>query len=305
MQEEPCVPFETSFGEDENFIHFYDIPPNCDVALAQAGWQVPFCRPLKPPQIKDHYVLHFVRSGKGCYRLKDRTYRIVPGTCFLIYPDQPTVYYADQSSKWEYFWVGLVGRDVEQILSTIGFSPEHQVLHFTNYDIFEPLPRILSSAIRYKDDPLGLWLSTTPMVYSLLFSLVEESRAKTLRYQEHILEDNSHLMNQCYLGNKYVKLATQYIEKHFREPITVEDVANVLHINRSYLSTLYKVNTHISLKQYLQQYRILRAAIMLRISDASITEIAVEVGFKDPLYFSRVFKNHMDCSPTEYRAQYK
>ncbi len=297
------IPFQIFSGSSEHYIHFFDVTPHCDLALGQTGWQIPYCRPLMPPQLKYHYVLHFVRAGEGYFRLRDRNYRIVPNTCFLIYPNQPTVYYTDRGGTWEYFWVGLVGSDVERILSTIGFSPDHQAMLFTNSHVFDLVPEIINSALQYKDDPLGLSLHTMPLICSLLFLLIEEARSNTLSYLDYTPVDNSYLMNQRHDGNKYVKLATQYIEKHYREPITVERIAEYLHLNRSYLSTLFKVNTHISLKQYLQQYRIMLATHFLCETTLSVTEIAAEVGFRDPLYFSRIFKAHLGISPTEYRMQ--
>ena len=103
----------------------------------------------------------------------------------------------------------------------------------------------------------------------------------------------------------YVKQVTKYIEEHYQEQITVDDIAKALHLNRSYLSTLYKVNSQKSIKQYLQHHRILRSTMLLQRTNLSIAEIAMEVGFKDSLYFSRIFKAHMRCSPTQYRAQYQ
>ncbi len=298
-------PFLLLFSDTDNFIHFHDALPNFDISLIQTGYHIPDSRMLMPPAIKDHYVLHFAQSGEGYFLLPDKTYKIVPNTCFLIYPDQPNVYYTEPNVKWEYFWIGIAGRDVDRILSMIGFSREHQALFFPKRQIFSILSNIYSSAIHYKEDPIGQALHTTPLVCTLLFELVDNARTKEPKFLEHISQDNSQLMNQGYFGNKYVKLVNKYIEDHFKEQITVEEIAKELHLNRCYLSTLYKANSNKSIKQYIHHYRILRATILLQRTDMSIADIAEQVGFKDPLYFSRVFKNHVKRTPTEYRSEFK
>lgn len=95
--------------------------------------------------------------------------------------------------------------------------------------------------------------------------------------------------------------ALQYIEAYYCDPITIQDIADNLNINRSYLHRLFKSFTGFSIQNYLLDYRIRQACILLRDTDLSVRVIAHSVSYADPLYFSRIFRQKMGMSPSEYR----
>lgn len=97
--------------------------------------------------------------------------------------------------------------------------------------------------------------------------------------------------------------ALQYIEDHYCDPITIQDIADHLGINRSYLHRVFKSFTGVSIQNYLLDYRIRQACILLKNTDLSIRVIAHSVSFIDPLYFSRLFRQKMGVSPSEYRKE--
>lgn len=83
--------------------------------------------------------------------------------------------------------------------------------------------------------------------------------------------------------------------------LTIQDIANKLSINRSYLTTIFKEYQQQSPKEYLLYIRMHRAKQLLENTKESIKVIAFSVGFSDPLYFSKAFKKYWDCSPREMR----
>lgn len=99
----------------------------------------------------------------------------------------------------------------------------------------------------------------------------------------------------------YVEKALKYIEAYYCDPITIQDIADDLNINRSYLHRLFKSFTGFSIQGYLVDYRIRQACILLRDTDLSVRAIAHSVSYADPLYFSRIFHQKMSMSPSEYR----
>jgi AraC-like DNA-binding protein len=99
----------------------------------------------------------------------------------------------------------------------------------------------------------------------------------------------------------YAALAQAYIEHHYwQAALTISDIVNAVQLERSYLFRLFKEATGMSLLNYLTDYRIQRACELLRASDLSIKSIAYSVGYKDQLYFSRVFKKATSHTPSEY-----
>lgn len=105
-------------------------------------------------------------------------------------------------------------------------------------------------------------------------------------------------------GREAVESIRVYIDTHYAEELTVQNLAERFGFNPSYLGQLFRKHTHLSLNQYIIQKRISVAANLIR-NDASLTvkDIAMAVGYDDPLYFSRIFKRHTGFAPTELREK--
>ena len=86
--------------------------------------------------------------------------------------------------------------------------------------------------------------------------------------------------------------------------ITVKQIADFLNLNRVYFSTLFKERVGISPKQYLLNYRMHIATLMLSNNNASISVIANSVGYSDIYNFSKMFKQHYGVSPKKYTQHF-
>ncbi len=100
-----------------------------------------------------------------------------------------------------------------------------------------------------------------------------------------------------------VKHAIAYLQQYHSEPIARQDLAAAVGVSKDYLSHIFHQELGFSPWEYLNRYRIERAKTLLRETTRSITEIAIQVGFDDLSYFSRVFTKHAGCSPRTYREQ--
>ena len=100
-----------------------------------------------------------------------------------------------------------------------------------------------------------------------------------------------------------VSSALQYIDQHYtEESISLNTVAKAINVSTNYLSAIFSQTVGQSFVEYLTQKRMTRAKQFLRQSNRRAGEIAAEVGYKDPRYFSFVFKKTQGCTPREYRA---
>ena len=100
-----------------------------------------------------------------------------------------------------------------------------------------------------------------------------------------------------------VASALQYIDRHYTdENISLYTVAKAINVSTNYLSAIFSQSVGQSFVEYLTQKRMTRAKQYLRQSNRRAGEIAAEVGYKDPRYFSFVFKKTQGCTPREYRA---
>jgi AraC-like DNA-binding protein len=73
-------------------------------------------------------------------------------------------------------------------------------------------------------------------------------------------------------------------------------------LNRSYLTTLFKEHTGMPIKEYLMEYRLQQSILRLQKANYTVKQSALESGFNDPLYYSRLFKARYKVSPHDYRA---
>ncbi len=92
-----------------------------------------------------------------------------------------------------------------------------------------------------------------------------------------------------------------FIDTNFTSPITLEDMADAIHLNRSYLCRLFRQATGSTLTQYLNFVRIYESEMLLINTKDSITDICDKVGFSDSAYYDRVFRRLNGCAPTAYR----
>ena len=101
-----------------------------------------------------------------------------------------------------------------------------------------------------------------------------------------------------------VVLAQDYIRAHLSERIRVSELADVVGLNESYLSTLFKRETGLSVTEYVQRERIATAKNMLKYSDYTAQQIATALGFSSQSYFTKVFRQTTGHTPTDYRRRY-
>lgn len=111
---------------------------------------------------------------------------------------------------------------------------------------------------------------------------------------EDVLTENGMVMN-----------AVSYIRIHYKEEITLSDVARVCRVTPEYLSRIFYKEMGINFSPFLQNFRISLAKRMLATGDGKVYEVAEAVGFKDQKYFVKVFKKLCGTTPSEYRKEIK
>ncbi len=108
-------------------------------------------------------------------------------------------------------------------------------------------------------------------------------------------------LEQKWAKRDAVTQAIEYMEKNYRKPISLTVLANVVSLNYTYFSSIFKSRTGVSVTAYLQDLRIRKAKEMLISSDARVCDVAHKTGFADERYFEKLFKRCEGITPTEYR----
>lgn len=102
-------------------------------------------------------------------------------------------------------------------------------------------------------------------------------------------------------NSKAVQICKNYIFNHLFEQISIQYLANLVHLNPVYLSQLFKKETGIPLGKYIQTEKLKEAQKLLIQSDQSIAEICMMLHFNDQSYFSSIFKKYTGLTPNQYR----
>lgn len=104
-------------------------------------------------------------------------------------------------------------------------------------------------------------------------------------------------------SHNIVSQAIAYIDENYAtETISLKEVARYTNVSANYFSAVFSQEMQQTFVEYLTQKRMKKAKEMLRKTDKRSAEIAAEVGYKDPHYFSFVFRKTQGCTPTDYRT---
>lgn len=265
-----------------------------DLTLYQNGYEK--CMPMHGfgPNVRNHFLFHYIISGKGTLRVNDTDmghteYHLSGGSGFLIEPGYVNHYWADKEDPWEYIWVEFGGLRANTYLETAGLSNTHPVY----------LPKSPEDGCALQKEMFAI-LGTeesSPLyqighLYLFMDILISTSQSK-----------------KRLLGGKlkefYVREAVSYIEHHYAENITVEGLAQICKLDRSYFGKVFKSVVGQPPQEFLLRYRMEKAAEALMLTSSAIADISVSVGYANSLHFSRAFKSVYGISPREYRRKNK
>ena len=268
-----------------DFKHSFKAPQRAELSLVvyNAGFQK--CPPGYGwgPGVRDHYLLHYIVSGRGSYEAEGRPFTLAAGEAFLAWPDTPIYYRADEDEPWEYYWVGFSGPSAGLLLAQTPFTRRAPVLRPA---AGEQLRRALLDIYKARG---GDYPSAVRMAGYLQAALGLLMESETKRGRDTL--------------SVYAQQGAAFIQQNYSRAIGVEETARQAGVSRSYLYRAFQEAFGCSPNEYLTRYRLQRAAQLLRHSALPVAAVATSVGFEDPYYFSRAFRREMGMSPTEYRAR--
>lgn len=122
-----------------------------------------------------------------------------------------------------------------------------------------------------------------------------------LACQKYIQEEQEKLREK---KGKPILLAVQYVNTHFSEQISLEEVAEASNVSPTYLSKLFKSEMQVGFNEFLTQVRLEESERLLSETNLPVREIATRVGYLDEKYYSKLFKKSTGIKPTEYRRIY-
>lgn len=248
------------------------------------------------------YEIYYFHSGKANYLINDRVYALEPGDLLLMHGMTLHKAHVDPSVAYR--------------RTIIHFNP----YYFKQYvqpayadDLLAPFQKLRNIRLQLSgeakaelEETLGrlerLYRQSTPYAIQRfqaglvdLLLLIGELCSQPLKAIPTFPSSKE----------QHVQAVITFLESHYGEDITLEDVQAQLHLSKYYLAKTFKEVTGMTIFQYLMHRRIYEAKLLLIEQEISITEIGYDVGFKHPSHFSRAFKTHTGLTAEQYRRQHR
>lgn len=234
------------------------------------------------PRIYGHYSAHFVLSGRGVLVSDGVSYQLSAGEGFMIMPDSAVTYTADRFDPWTYVYVNFSGAEDDVLVHSAGISEDKVTFSFDpESGILKDLERMHSLS----RDSSGHGYDVTGCFLIVMSYLVREETKKNGGAQ---------------LPEQYVRRAVSLIENNYDRQISVNDIARRIGVDRTCLYRAFKKDMGTSPVDFLINYRLERAVVLMDRCSMTASAAASAVGFCDASHFSRAFKKKFGVAPGQY-----
>ena len=234
------------------------------------------------------FLFFVVISGSGMLEYCGKTYELNQNSCVFIDCRKAYSHTTDEHNLWTLRWCHFFGPSMGSIYNKYCerggrplFIPDDASPFIT---VLSDLLTVAKSVDYIRDMRINALLSDLMVL---------------------VMSESWHPEDKV-LPNKQVAVfqIKAYLEDHYNERITLDDLSEKFYISKYYLTHSFKNQFGMTINSYLQAVRITQAKQLLRFSDKTIEDIALETGIPDPAYFSRVFKYTEGISPSIYRKQW-
>lgn len=226
-----------------------------------------------------------ILNGKGTLSSYDKRFKLIKGYAALVPHGYSVQVKSDTLEPLTAILLKLNGDALKSIISTIE-RKENGILMNISDDtkIAESAMDILTECSKpYHSD------------FSILYKFFEFINNLELHYSDKKIPSK----------NAYMARAIEYIEQNYNKNISVESIADLLGIERSYLSRLFKTYKNKSTQNYIIDFRINRAKRLFEEEDMNVSQVSAAVGYTNIYCFSRIFKSRVGIPPKEYMENCK
>ncbi|AEB30792.1 putative transcriptional regulator [Carnobacterium sp. 17-4] len=254
------------------------------------------------------YELYFFHGGECKYLINNQIYDLNPGD--MLFLDGLDLHKAHVTGNKELYERSMIHFSPEWILPVL---KELDALFL--FDAFKQLRHGLFHTQVTEEsceiEELITKLSRLSQTTEVNMEIAAEAEAKILLIQllfkvhqldKTTLVELNEVKNGKYL---YAEKIASYLQKHFKEIISIEDISKELNLSSSYISHTFKYSTGYTVMQYLMEYRLIQAKYLIEVvgENKTIKDISRECGFESDAHFNRFFKKKIGATPNEYRKK--
>lgn len=236
----------------------------------------------------NHTELFYIVSGKGQFFIQDQLYPVNVNNLVIISPNVIHTEVSLNAHPLEYIVLGIEGIELKDCSSSNGL--------FLILDRFESaeIAGCLRNILRETELKNTGYEDVCQAYMEILIIRLMRNTALSIPTESQALSAN----RQC-------AKVRQYIDLHFKEALTLDQLAEEGHMNKYYLSHSFKREYGVSPINYMVSRRIEESKYLLAETDLSLSQISQLLGFSSLSYFSQVFRKTQAVTPMEYRQRVK
>lgn len=231
-------------------------------------------RPLKSEAL---YKMHLVNSGQGVLHTMGKSRPLKKGDIFFTFPAFP--HCIESGEDFSYMYISFLGTRGNEILEKLSICRNNFL--FCGYQDVLPMWR---SALSMHPDLCDV---TSESVLLYTFSTIGSKTLSRDRDTDYRSDTAMHIK--------------KYVDDNFSDcNFSLESVSKELSYNKKYISSVFKKTYGVGISAYVNTVRIQHALTLMKQGFKSINDIAFCCGYKDPQYFSKIFKEKTGCPPANY-----
>jgi AraC-like DNA-binding protein len=239
----------------------------------------------RPHGLSEAIIIYCV-NGQGWARVWETEYVIGQDDVLIIPPQHNHAYGAFEQQPWTIYWCHATGTEVSSLLQVLDIQRTHHVLHVNR----------ARDALALSQQLIGLLEAGYPRNSLVAASLILGHLLGTFLLNGH---------NSGTLGSDIDERIDETIEvmqESVHSTLSVAELAAMAKLSPSHYATVFKRKTGYAVLDYFIRLKMQEACKLLDASKLSVKEIAIRLGYDDPLYFSRCFRRIMAMSPRNYRS---
>ncbi len=239
----------------------------------------------------DSFLFLFVPRGKGTLIYKDNTYKLSAGSVVWINCNHGYTYTSSTKKPLELSWIHCNSTVMKQLQGFFRQRQNNVIIRVKELQPFVAVYEEIEKLLREKK--MGFEYSISLQLHNLV-------NAMTLFSQ-----DTDGISNAASSISEKSSLIKEYIEAHFAEKITLDDLSREFCVSKYYMLRSFRNQYGMTIIQYLGACRIQQAKKLLRFSDMQIEAIAHACGFDDVSYFNRMFRSYEEMTAGQFRKQWR
>ncbi len=237
-------------------------------------------------RVLQEFQLVYITKGKGQFSTKNsQRSEVTEGSILVLFPNEWHTYRPDEATGWESYWVGFEGAFAENLL---GGNQDFRANPVINLGYDEELVNLYKKILDVSSSERpGYQQLLSGIVVHLLAYLIYREKDKNWKDKEVL--------------NKIDK-ARLIIREKIDSPLSPEELATSLNMSYTWFRRMFKQYTGLAPAQYIAQLKIQKAKEILSITNKTVKEIAMELGYESIDYFSTQFKKQTGQTPTQFRS---